>query len=178
MQKSLPWNKTKNYAFGISGGKWFWEVIDVPNSDKSVFSTSVKQIFAWNLDIIYRRQMGLLRSQNLIRHSSIKEMNKSLVGNISNLRRRINIPASTLNTFIRNSFMDNLIPWESRIQNRNSFILRTCKKNRNIYLIPLNFVDFGGMVVGSVYIWLLWDVPDFDRAVGRAWCQHAEISCV
>jgi hypothetical protein len=48
--------------------------------------------------------------------------------------------------------MDNLIAGESRIENGNGFIFRTGEENRDIDMVPLNFVYFGGMVVGCVNV--------------------------
>ena len=79
-------------------------------------------------------------------------MKKSLICDISNLRRCINVPASALNAFIGDSFMDNLIAGESRIENGNGFIFRTGEENRDVDMVPLNFVYFGGMVVGCINV--------------------------
>ena len=119
-----------------------------------------------------------MRSQNFIRHSSIKEMKETFVCNIGDLRWRVDVPASTLNTLIRDGFMDNFIPWESGVKNRDCFIFRTCKENWDVDLIPLNLVNFGGMVVGGVNVGLFWNIPNFYSAVSRAWRQYSIINCI
>jgi hypothetical protein len=54
-------------------------------------------------------------------------MKETFVCNIGNLRWRVDVPASTLNTLIRGGFMDNFIPWESGVKNRDGFIFRARK---------------------------------------------------
>lgn len=143
-----------------------------------VLRTSIQKVLSWYLHIIHRWKMHFLTAHYFIRHSRVKKVKISFVCHVSNLGGSVYVPTGTLNVFVRHCFVNDFITWESGVQNRDGLVFWASKENRDIRLIPLNFVDFSGVMVSGVDVGLGGDIPDFDSAVSRAWGEDSDVSGV
>lgn len=111
-------------------------------------------------------------------HSCVKKVQISFVCYVCNLRRGINVPTCTLNVLIWNCFMNDFITWVSRVQDWDGFVFWASEQNWNVWLIPLDFVDFSGMMVSCEDIFLGGDIPNFDSAISRAWSEDSDVGSI
>lgn len=74
--------------------------------------------------------------------------------------------------------MHDFITWESRVQDWDGFVFWASEQDWNIWLIPLDFVDFSVMMISCEDVCLRGDVPNFDSAVSRAWSKDSDVASI